>query len=80
MDGYSVKFEMPALNSEVGSYEVVIPATFTKEEESFTAYIPYKYTIESVKLKAKVNSTSRTYGEVNPNFTISYTGGKAERV
>lgn len=74
MEGYSVKFNMPTLNLEVGTYEEIIPATFTKGEESFTAYIPYKYTIEPVKLKAKVNSTSRTYGEVNPNFTISYFG------
>ncbi len=74
MDGYAVNFEMPTLNSEVSTYEEVIPATFTKDDESFTAYIPYKYTIEPVKLKAKVNSTSRTYGEANPNFTITYSG------
>ncbi len=74
MEGYSVDFSLPSLNSEVGSYEVVIPATFTKGEESFTAHIPYRYTIEPVKLKAKVNSTSRTYGEANPNFTITYSG------
>lgn len=74
MEGYSVNFEMQNLNSEVGNYEVVIPATFTKGDESFTANIPYKYTIKPVKLKAKVNNVSRTYGEVNPNFTISYSG------
>lgn len=74
MDGYTVDFKMPALNSEVGSYEVVIPATFTKGDETFTAYIPYSYTIEPVKLRAKANNTSRTYGEPNPEFTISYTG------
>ncbi len=74
MEGYSVNFEMPTLESEVGTYEEVIPTTFTKGEESFTAYIPYNYTIEPVKLKAKVNSTSRTYGETNPNFTITYSG------
>ena len=74
MEGYSVKLEIPTLNSEVGSYEIVIPTKFTKGEESLSANIPYKYTIEPVKLKAKVNSTSRTYGEVNPNFTITYSG------
>lgn len=74
MEEYSVNIDMPALNSEVGSYEVVIPAKFSKGEESFTANIPYKYTIEPIKLKVKVNSSSRTYGEPNPNFTISYTG------
>lgn len=74
VEGYTVNFEMPTLKSEVGTYKEVIPATFTKGEESFTAYIPYNYTIEPVKLKAKVNSTSRTYGEANPNFTITYSG------
>ncbi len=74
VEGYTVEFKMPTLNSEVGSYEVVIPATFTKGDETFTAQIPYNYTIRPVKLTAKVNSTSRTYGEQNPDFTITYTG------
>lgn len=74
MEGYSVKFEMPTLNSEVGSYKIVIPATFTKGEESFTAQIPYTYTIKPVILKATVKNESKTYGEQNPDFTISYSG------
>lgn len=74
VEGYTASFTMPTLQSEVGSYEEVIPVTFTKGEESFTANIPYSYTIEPVKLKAKVNSTNRTYGEPNPEFTISYSG------
>ncbi len=74
VEQYSANIEIPTLNTNVGSYNVVIPATFTKDEESFTAYIPYKYTIKPVKVKAKVNSTSRTYGEANPNFTITYSG------
>ena len=74
VEQYSANIEIPTLNTNVGSYNVVIPATFTKDEESFTAYIPYKYTIKPVKVKAKVNSTSRTYGEANPNFTITCSG------
>ena len=74
VEGYSAKVEMPTLNSEVGSYEVAIPVTFTKGEESCNANITYNYTIQPVKLTAKVNSTSRTYGEANPNFSISYSG------
>lgn len=74
VEQYSANIEIPTLNTNVGSYNVVIPATFTKDEESFTAYIPYKYTIKPVKVKAKVNSASRTYGEANPNFTITYSG------
>ena len=67
MEEYTASFTMPTLQSEVGSYEEVIPVTFTKGEESFTANIPYSYTIVPPKLKAKVNSTSRTYGEANPD-------------
>ena len=74
MEGYSVKMTMPTLHSEVGTYEEVIPATFTNGEETFTAYIPYSYTINPVKLTAKVNDASRVYGEENPTFTVSYTG------
>lgn len=74
MEGYSTKFEMPVLHSDAGIYEEIIPVTFTKGEVSFTAKIPYKYTIDPAKLKVKVNNTSRTYGEPNPGFTVSYSG------
>ncbi len=74
LEGYSSEFDMPTLKSDAGNYKEIIPVTFTKGEESFTANIPYKYTIEPAKLKAIVNSTNRTYGEPNPNFTISYSG------
>lgn len=74
MEGYSVKLDMPKLNSEVGSYEIVIPAIFTKGDESFTANIPYEYSVYRVNLKAIANNASRTYGEQNPDFTITYSG------
>lgn len=74
VEGYTAKLTMPTLHSEVGTYEEVIPATFTNGEETFTAYIPYSYTIEPVKLTAKVNDASRVYGEENPTFTVSYAG------
>lgn len=74
VEGYTAKLTMPTLHSEVGTYEEVIPATFTNGEETFTAYIPYSYTINPVKLTAKVNDASRVYGEENPTFTVSYTG------
>ena len=74
VEGYTAKLTMPTLHSEVGTYEEVIPATFTNGEETFTAYIPYSYTIEPVKLTAKVSDASRVYGEDNPTFTVSYTG------
>ena len=48
--------------------------TFTKGEEIFTANIPYNYSIEPVKMTAKVADASRMYGETNPKFSISYSG------
>lgn len=74
MEGYDVQFAMPSLNSDAGRYQIIIPATFTKGEVSFTANIPYRYTITPVKLKTKVYNTSRTYGENNPEFNITYSG------
>lgn len=74
MSDYTETLNMPILKSDVGSYEEIVPVTFTKGEESFIANIPYKYTIEPVKLKVKVNNANRTYGELNPEFTFSYSG------
>lgn len=74
MEGYTLELTMPTLNSTVGRYTEVIPATFTNGEETFTANIPYYYRINPVELTAKVNNASRLYGEENPDFSISYTG------
>lgn len=74
VEGYTAKLTMPTLHSDVGTYEEMIPATFTNGDETFTAQIPYSYTIEPVKLTAKVSDASRVYGEDNPTFSISYTG------
>lgn len=74
IDGYTASLSMPMLSSEVGSYEEWIPVTFTKDEESFTANVVYRYTIKPVKLTAKVTNTSREYGEDNPQFNITYSG------
>ena len=74
VDGYSASLSMPNLNSEVGSHEEWIPVTFTKDGESFTANVVYRYIIKPAKLTAKVENVSREYGEENPQFSISYSG------
>ena len=74
VEGYTAKLTMPTLHSDVGTYEEMIPATFTNGDETFTTQIPYSYTIEPVKLTAKVSDASRVYGEDNPTLSISYTG------
>jgi len=74
IDGYEATINMPELKSDVGTYEDIIPVTFTNGEESFTADIPYQYTINPVILTAKVDDANRTYGDANPDFKITYSG------
>lgn len=74
VDGYTVSLTMPTLKIDAGTYEEIIPATFTKGDESFTANIVYRYTIKPAQLKAKVNNASREYGEDNPHFSVTYSG------
>lgn len=74
VEGYSASFSMSSLNGDVGNHEEWIPVTFTKGEESFTANVVYRYTINPAKLTAKVSNASREYGEDNPPFNVSYSG------
>lgn len=74
VEGYTASLTMPALKADVGNHEELIPVTFTKGDESFTANVVYRYTIKPLKLTAKVANASREYGEENPQFTISYSG------
>lgn len=73
-EGYTTELTMPELSTDAGTYEIKIPATFTKGEESFNVEIPYNYMIQPASLTAKVKDASRLYGEDDPSFSISYTG------
>lgn len=74
IDGYNASFTEPVLKTDVGVYSEIIPVTFTNGEESFTADIPYQYTINPAILTAKVDDANRTYGDANPDFNITYSG------
>ena len=74
IEGYTATLQMPVLNTNVGSYNVTIPATFRKGTKSFSANIYYKYTIKKAKLNVSVNNVNREYGEDNPTFEIIYSG------
>ena len=74
IDGYNASFTEPVLKSDVGVYSEIIPVTFTNGEESFTADIPYQYTINPAILTAIVDDANRTYGDANPDFKITYSG------
>ena len=75
LEGYTAKGTMPALNKDAGTRTEYVPFVFTDEKgRSFSADIPYSYTINPVPLTAIVNDASREYGEENPAFGITYTG------
>lgn len=75
LEGYTAKGTMPALNKDAGTRTEYVPFVFTDEKgHSFSANIPYSYTINPVPLTAKVNDASREYGEENPVFGITYSG------
>lgn len=74
VEGYTATLDLSTLSGEVGEHEVWIPVTFTKEDESFTANVVYRYTIKYPKITAKVENASREYGEDNPQFKVTYSG------
>ena len=74
VEGYTASLSMPVLSVETGEHEEWIPVTFTKDSESFTADVVYRYTIKPAKVTAKVSNSSREYGDENPQFTVSYSG------
>ena len=74
VDGYTASLTMPTLEKNVGSHVAYIPVTFTKGSESFSTEVAYRYTIKGVELTAKVDDTSRVYGDNNPEFNITYSG------
>ena len=76
VEGYTASLTMSGVNAnvDVGSYEVWIPASFTKEERTFSTDVVFRYNIKPAKLTATVLDASREYGEENPPFNITYTG------
>lgn len=74
MEGWSATPNFPALDTSVGNHEALIPFTFVKGGESFTANVMYRYNVTANQLIVTVNNASREYGEENPQFTLSYSG------
>ena len=69
VEGYSVSLSMPSLNKNEGNHEVLIPATFTKGNESFTANIVYRYTIKPQKKSYTLSVRSVGNGSASYNGT-----------
>ena len=65
---------MSTLEKNAGTYSTTIPITFTNSDISFTADIPYNYTINPLKLTARVKNATKLYGDANPQFQSEYSG------
>ena len=74
VEGWSATPNFPVLDMSVGQHEALIPFTFVRGSESFTAHVMYRYKVTSNQLTVAVNNVSREYGEENPQFTLSYSG------
>lgn len=83
VDNYSANASVPILNSKAGTFDAIIPFTFTNTNKSFEADIPFSYTIKGATLRVKANNAFKSYGEENPTFTVTYEGfvnGEKENV
>lgn len=64
-----------ALTSDAGTYDITLSGG-EDENYEFTAYNKGTLTILQSPLTITANSVSRAFGEVNPDFTLSYSGFK----
>lgn len=82
--GFQVtKARIMGLNVNAGAYTDSLTFTFTNQDMSFDAKIPYNYTIIKASLTAKVQNATRNYGDENPQFTVTYSSfvnGEDKRV
>lgn len=74
VEGWSATPNFPTLDMSVGSHEILVPFTFVKGSDSFTANVMYRYKVTANQLTVSVNNATREYGEENPQFTLSYSG------
>lgn len=74
VEGYTASLEMPTLKKDAGEYKEIIPVTFTKDDESFTVNVAYRYTITPAVLTFTASNASREYGEDNPSLAFSCSG------
>lgn len=76
LKAYTMNMNEPSIvEINSGNYSTDMKADYYKNNElAFSVVFPYEYTIKKVTLTAKVNNSSRDYGEENPQFSISYSG------
>ena len=74
LEGYTATFMQTEMGKTIGTWNITIPVLFTNGEDTFTAEIFYRYIIDKAPLIVKAENASRTYGDVNPSFTCTYSG------
>ncbi len=79
MEGYTATMDRSALKKDIGTWSLSIPFTFTNTTtgKTFDALIPLNYTIARKVLHVSVKDATRTYGETNPDFSLTYNGFSA---
>lgn len=60
--------------SSVGTYAITVSGA--KAQNYTFTYIPGELTVLPAPISARINSTTREYGNSNPNFTLSFEGLK----
>ena len=76
VDGYTETLDFSRLHKDAGIWCDTIFAHFKDNNNGhdFSVQIPYRYSINPVKLTAKVENVSRKFGDEDPSFTCSYSG------
>lgn len=69
-----INVDMSNFLTITGNHTANITCTFANDDMSFDVDYSYSYTITPVTLMAKVKDASRQYGEINPQFTTTYSG------
>lgn len=69
----SCSLDIPKLEKEAGKYEVICKANFSGSVD-FVCDIPYTYTINKAPLTITATDKSKTYGDENPAFDVTFSG------
>lgn len=74
MENYKLEYNAPALEKNVGSYDLTIDARIVNDYISYETSIPIHYDIKPAEITVSMSNVSREYGNPNPEFDIKYEG------
>jgi len=64
------------LEANVGTWQTVLNVEFNASGTRYTKQVDYTYTITPATLTVTANDATRSYGEKNPAFSVTYSGFK----